>query len=178
MIQAAQPNELHNPDAPKEDVILKVPGFSTPVNQFNKPQNTTTELPKIPLSQKESPEWVKQFFHWWHKIAMVLLIGHGLLGLWESIYFMAFEYTELNELLSAHQIDVVEVNGLISRVIITVITTFVNILFAIRLSKVKETTAHNIDLIVATFLIISTKLIQDLLVQLDLLNLFFTLTAR
>lgn len=170
MIQAAQPNQLHNPDEPEQKVISKVPGFGKPVEQPT--HNTVT------THEKQRPEWVLKFYHWWHKVALVLLIGHGLLGLWESIYFMAVEYKELNNLLEIHQIETTEVNHLLSRAIITFVTTFVNVLFAVRLSKVKETTAHNVDLIVATFLIITTKLIQNLLVQLDLLNYFIGIFSK
>jgi len=169
MIQAAKPDQIQNPDRSPE-VISKVPGFSKPLEiQVGNNKNAEEHL---------TPEWVKSIFHWWHKTALILLIGHGLLGLWESIYFILVDYPELNNLLNLHQINVDEVNQLLSRAIITFITTFVNVLFAIRLSKVKETTAHNIDLVVATFLIITTKLIQNLLVRLDLLNYFIDLFSR
>jgi hypothetical protein len=112
----------------------------------------------------------QQLFHWWHRIALILLIIHGLVGFWESFSFMIFEYPDLSNQLSLHQIKTSQVNQLISRAIINFITTSVNILFAIRLSRVRETTAHNIDLLVATFLILTTLMIQEFLVQLDLLN--------
>ena len=114
-------------------------------------------------------------FHWWHKIALILLTFHGLFGLFESVKFLFIEYPELNHMLELHQINVQEVNHLLAKVIITVVVTFVTVLFAIRLSKVTETTAHNIDLLVATFLIITTQFIQKYLIQLDLLNLVLSL---
>lgn len=171
MIQAQNPEELQNQNQPKEANISKVPGFSTPVANSTPPTQTVKP-------EKLTPEWQKMFFKWWHKLALVMLIGHGLLGLWESIKFIAIEYPALNRTLELHQVETNDVSQLLNRVIITLITTFVNILFAVRLSKVKEATAHNIDLIVATFLIISTKLIQNLLVQLDLVNYIFELFSK
>lgn len=125
-----------------------------------------------------TPEWQKTFFHWWHKIALILLIGHGLLDLWESIYFMVVEYPELNYSLELHSVQTLEVSQLISRAIIRTVTTTIIFLFAVRLAKVKETTAHNIDLIVSTLLIISTKLIQNALVQLGLLNFIYSFLIK
>lgn len=170
MIQATQPEQLQNNN--QQETVSKVHGFSTPVANSNTITNNTNSTPPIQeVTQKKlTPKWQNHFFHWWHKIALLLLILHGLIGLWESIKFIIIEYPELNHLLELHQVEVTDINHLLSRVIITLITTSINILFAIRLAKVKETTAHNIDLIIATFLIISTKLIQSLLVQLDLVN--------
>lgn len=119
----------------------------------------------------------RMFFHWWHKIALVLLIIHGLIGLWESLYFIVFEYAKLNNLLAQHLVETQEINHLLSRAVITGFTTLINIFFAVRLAKVQETTAHNIDLIVATILIIFSRLIQNYLIQLDLLNvILYTLS--
>lgn len=188
MIQAVQPNQLKNQNQ-TEDIVSRVPGFATPVNNLSNTgsngnngsngSNSNSPTPNQQVNEEKlTPEWVKFIYKWWHKIALILLIGHGLLGLWESIYFIVVEYSELSHLLELHQVDVQEVNQLLSRFIITITTTFVNVLFAIRLSKVKETTAHNIDLIVATFLIVTTKLIQNFLVQLDLVNYVLELFAK
>jgi hypothetical protein len=168
MIQAQTPEELPNPDKPQGDLISKVPGFATPVVQ-NTPESELDPEPPQNQTEEIVSDW-RIFYHWWHRIALILLSLHGLNGLWDSMYFILFEYKELNYLLSIHQVNVESVNHLLSRAIISFVATFVNILFAIRLSKVKETAAQNIDLIVATFLIITTNLIQKFLVQLDLVN--------
>lgn len=170
MIQAQNPEQLQN-NTNNTPTVSQVYGFSSPVS------------PQLPINQKNekihfTPEWQKTFFHWWHKIALALLIVHGLIGLWESIYFMAVEYPALNELLAVHQVDVLEVNHLISRAIITTLATLVTIFFAIRLSKVTETTAHNIDLVVATTIILTTTFIQNYLSQLDLLNYFLGILSQ
>lgn len=183
MIQAEKPENLQNPDEIQSPTpaVTKVHGFSTPTEKIAEVQQTaqTTQhiKPQALHEGTHTNHWQATFFHWWHKIALVLLVGHGLLGLWESIAFMIFEYPELNTLLEEHLVTTEEVNHLLARVIITVVVTFVNILFAVRLAKVKETTAHNIDLIVATFLIITTRFIQNFLFQLDLLNLFLRLIS-
>ncbi len=111
-------------------------------------------------------------FHWWHKIAVVLLTAHGLAETWEAISFMAFEYPELEHLLSIHQINVDDVNSVVVVAIFGALDAMVNIFMAIRLHKVKETTAHNIDLFFATILILGTNYFKETLIQFDLLNIF------
>lgn len=114
-------------------------------------------------------EW---FFHYWHRIALILLIIHGLIGLFESVRFIAFEFRTLSEELEQHIISEHQVNELLAAAIVTFLATLVNIFFAIRLSRVSQTTAHNIDLIVATALIITTRHAQAYLISLDLLTVF------
>lgn len=142
----------------------------------NQTQNTIVAQPANQNPEPKIKHNIKGIiFHWWHKIALILLTLHGIFGLFESVKFLFIEYPQLNQMLELHQVNVHAVNHLLAQVIITITVTFVNVLFAIRLSKVTETTAHNIDLLVATFLIISTQFIQKFLIQLDLLNLVLSL---
>ena len=164
MIHAESPEKIIGNQTPE---VSQVYGFSTPAT----PQPITPDAEQVTPEHHYTPEWQKTLFHWWHKIALIILILHGLTGLWESLKFMFIEYPELNKALTEHSVESAEVNHLISRAVITVTVTFVSVLFAVRLSKVKETTAHNIDLVLATFLIITTNLIKNFLIQLDLLNL-------
>lgn len=164
MIQAQSPDVLPNNNPAKDITVTKVHGFGQP----KQTKNTSKE------TKPESSKLIGHIFHWWHKIAIILLTLHGLSGIWESVYFLAVEYPKLNELLQLHIIDVTEVNHLLAKAIISVMVTIVNILFAVRLSQVKETTAHNIDLIVATFLVVTSSVIRDFLYQLDLINLLIS----
>ncbi len=187
MIQAQNPEEIKNIQVPSNTTVTKVHGFGTPTTVPN-PNNSDSSNPQVnqqtetPTAHSEGINKVAEIkntleeniYHWWHKIALILLTVHGLLGLFESFKFIFVEYPELSHLLELHQVEAVEANHLLAKAIITLVVTFVNVLFAIRLSKVKETTAHNIDLIVATFLIISTQFIQNFLYQLDLINLFLS----
>lgn len=191
MIQAENPtqNQENLPPQP----VVKVFGFASPNPVKNQSQTNDFQQTKIQdhdhalnLAQNSqnqannSQQILKKkhhiipskFFHWWHKIAVILLTAHGLVGIWESISFMAFEFPELEHLLSIHQISSDEVNNVVAMAIIVALTTLINIFMAIRLHKVEETTAHNIDLFFATILIIGTKYFQETLIQFDLLNLF------
>lgn len=166
MIQAETSNDVQNLQYQgATNATEYASGENTPATS-----NTPTPNPEqhINGTQRKLRE---QIYHWWHKAALILLIFHGLVGLWESIRFIFIEYPELSHLLKLHQVQSSEMNSLLSRAIITTTTTLVNVFFAIRLAKVKETTAHNIDLLVSTFLIVSTKIIQNYLINLDLLNL-------
>ena len=118
--------------------------------------------------------WRHWLFHWWHKIATFLLIGHGLIDLFESLYFVTVEYKELDHQIKEHLLTEHEANSLFAAAIIIFVSAMVNIFFALRLNKVKETTAHNIDLIIATILIISTRKAQEYLIALDLINYIIT----
>lgn len=166
MIQAQNPETIPTNNPAENITVTKVHGFS-------KPKNPQQVIPEKEHSLSEN-KIIGHIYHWWHKIAIVLLSLHSLHGLWESTYFIAVEYPELNELLELHIIESSEVNHLLSKAIISLIVTIVNILFTIRLAKVKETTAHNIDLLVATFLIITTSFIRNFLIELDLINLLMS----
>ncbi|MBU0974508.1 hypothetical protein KKD03_02295 [Patescibacteria group bacterium] len=150
-----------------ENTVLKVHGFASPVTPVNS---------RIPPHQEVHPhekqKFSKQFYHWWHRIAVVLLSIYGLVGIWESIRFIAIDFKKLEQQLDLHQVQVEEVNSVIALAVIVAFTTLINIFMAFRLNKTEETTAHNIDLFIATILIIGTKYIQQTLIQFDLLNIF------
>lgn len=165
--------QAQKPEVPQQSTTQASAQTSNPQQVQNIPTATNATPAHLTHELDTGPhKWKleEHIFHWWHKIALILLIVHGLIGLWESLSFIVFEYAKLNTQLALHQVEAQEVNNLISRAVITGLSTMVNIFFAIRLSKVQETTAHNIDLIVATILIIFTRLIQNYLIQLDLLN--------
>jgi hypothetical protein len=172
MILAQNPEEIPTSQPPQNATVTKVHGFSKPTQTPPLPHDTT-QTQETDTHPKHNIKGV--IYHWWHKIALILLTAHGLVGLFESFKFLLVEYPELSHMLEIHQVNTEEVNHLLAKAIITFVVTFVNVLFAIRLSKVKETTAHSIDLLVATFLIISTQYIQNFLFQLDLLNLILPL---
>ena len=146
-------------------------GFSAPNTQ-----NPVIEPPHIELHQeaplvKKFTHFTHHLFHYWHKIAIILLTIHGLAEIFESLYFITVEYSHLSELLELHQIEEAEINQLISKLIIPAGTSLLHLFFVVRLSKVTETTAHNIDLIVATILIFTTQFIQKLLIEINFINL-------
>ncbi|MCB9813715.1 MAG: hypothetical protein H6772_04905 [Pseudomonadales bacterium] len=161
-------------------------------SQINQPQTTSQINQPLPGSSfvkpiiepisKNSKTKLKKishaFFHWWHKIAVVLLSVHGLIGFWESIKFVLVDLKDLEFQLSMHWIKRDEVNFLIATAIIVALTTLINIFMAIRLGKTKETTAHNIDLFIATILIVGTNYIQNILIQFDLLNIVINLIQK
>jgi hypothetical protein len=176
MIQAENPDQIKNPYHPQ--VSSKVPGFSSLAPGSTptiKKSDSTTPDQKTSKIADELESFKSKFYHWWHRIALGLLIFLGLKEFWEAIYFITVDYQELNTRLELHTVETNEVNQLISQAIVTAIIASVNILFAVRLANVKETTAHNIDLMVATFLIVTSWMIQRFLVQLDLLNLILNL---
>jgi len=191
MIQAENPDTFQK-DKPK--TISKVPGFSSPVGGTNPqvPEQKSAEISeksefavKVDTIKekvdtvKEKVDTIKEkFFRWWHKIAFILLVVLGIKDFWEAIHFIVVDYKELNLRLELHTIETPEVNQLISQAIITAVIASVSILFAIRLTKVKETTAHSIDLLIATFLIITGWMIRNFLTQLDLLNFVLNLLNR
>jgi len=140
----------------------------TPIIITNEEQETSL------LSIKNNP-FLQSAVHWWHKVALFLLIAQGLQGTWQSVKFIAIDYREFENKLSLHQIDTAEINFLIATALIALGAALINIFMAIRLSKVKKTTAHNIDLFIATIIILGTNYVQKFLVQLDLFNLITNL---
>jgi hypothetical protein len=162
MIQAENPEKTSHNQI--KATVTKVHGFATPASPTKQ---------EIHPHRKHTVSEI--FFQWWHKIAVILLTTHGLVGTWESVKFIAIDFKKLENQLELHQIQTEEVNRLVAMAIIVAGTTLINIIMAIRLGKTKESTAHNIDLVIATILIISTKYIQEVLVQFDLLNIFINL---
>lgn len=176
--------EIKSSEEATENTVVKVHGFSSPIGKLDPNIQPTPVVPpqknspssQLPPHQVIHPHlertFSEKFYHWWHKIAVILLSIHGLVGIWESIKFMAIDFIELEEQLELHQIEIEEVNQVIALAVVVAGTAFINIFMAFRLNKVQETTAHNIDLFIATILIIGTKYIQQTLIQFDLLSIF------
>jgi len=162
MIQAENPELIQQNQT--NTTTIKVHGFASP----------TTPSPKE-IHPHRKRTFQELFFHWWHKITVILLTTYGLIGIWESIKFIAIDFRKLEYQLESHQIQTEEVNQLVVMAIIVAGTTLVSIMMAVRLNKTKESTAHNIDLVIATILIVGTNYIQNILVQFDLLNIFASL---
>jgi hypothetical protein len=110
-----------------------------------------------------------RIFHWWHKIVVVALVALGIYGLWEIFEFFFIEYPKLEIMLEQHIIEIEDVNRLIAKGIITSIMTILEIIFAIRLNKVAETTAQNLDLIIGTIIALASRYIRQVLVNINLL---------
>ena len=115
------------------------------------------------------------FFEWWHKIAVILLTALCLYGIYDAVRFMAVDCKQLEHQLAIHKIQESDVNFLLSQVFIISIVTLINMFMALRLSKVREKKANNIDLLIATTMIIGTFYFQKVLTQFDLLNSFVDL---
>lgn len=143
--------------------------------------STTQEIAPeqvVEPSKEDKRELKEHIFHWWHKIAMILLTAHSIFDLWESISFFLFEYQELDHLLSLHQLEGLEMNRLIGTALINLGQGLVSAFFAVRLFRVKETTEHNIDLIASTLLILSTKFVQDFFVELDIVGVIMNYFSK
>ncbi len=174
MIHAENPDQIKNQEH-QENVVTTVHGFGKDTAQTT--QKITQKQVSEPI-EKDERELKEHIFHWWHKIAMVLLTAHSIFDLWESISFFLFEYKELDHLLSLHQLESLEMNQLIGTALINLGQGLVAAFFAVRLFKVKETTEHNIDLIASTLLILSTKYVQDFFVELDIVNLIMNYFSK
>lgn len=118
-------------------------------------------------------ELKENFFHYWHKIAIILLATHSVIDSVEAVTLM-YESNKIDQQFKEHSVQADEINHLVTSVIVISIATMINVFFAYRLSKVEETTAHNIDLFIATALVIFTQFFQHYLIQFDLLNLLLT----
>lgn len=119
----------------------------------------------------------ENFYHYWHKIAIILLATHSLIDSVEAIMLM-YESNKIDQQFKEHIVQAEEINHLVTSVIVISVATMINVFFAYRLSKVEETTAHNIDLFIATLLVISTQFFQHYLIQFDLLSLLLTSFVR
>ncbi len=166
MIHAENPDQIINPQH-HEGMISTTYGFG----------KSTAQEP-IVEEQNNDRELKEHIFHWWHKIAMVLLTTHSIFDLWEASSFFLFEYSHIDKLLSLHQIESAEINQLIGSALIDLGQGLVAAFFAVRLFKVKETTEHNVDLIASTLLILSTKFVQDFFVELDIVNLIMSYFSK
>lgn len=173
MIHAENPDKIDHLQH-QDTLISTVYGFGKNINSTT---NTVNSTEQTPIATQESDynttelKLKEHFFHWWHKIAMVLLTAHSIFDLWEALSFFLFEYAHVDKLLSLHQIESTEINQLVGSALIDLGQGLVSAFFAVRLFKVKETTEHNIDLIASTLLILSTKFVQDFFVELDIVNL-------
>ncbi len=199
MIHAENP--VQNQEKLPPQPVVKVFGFASPNPLDNQAQTNNSQQTKI-QNNTESQKSVEssqtqmtiprlnifqkfekkinhmipgKVFHWWHKIAVVLLTFHGLAETWEAIKFMVIEYPELEHLLSIHQVKTEDVNSVVAVAILGALDAMINIFMAIRLHKVTETTAHNIDLFFATIIILGTNYFKETLIQFDLLNIFMNL---
>ena len=172
MIQAENPDKIDHLQH-QDTLVSTVYGFGKNADTAT---DTTASNPEIQnLVEKnekiDKRELKEHIFHWWHKIAIVLLTAHSIYDLWEATSFFLFEYAHVDKLLSLHQIESTEINHLVGSALIDLGQGLVSAFFAVRLFKVKETTEHNIDLIASTLLILSTKFVQDFFVELDIVNL-------
>ena len=171
MIQAENPDKIDHLQH-QNTLISTVYGFGTNISSTTNTINSTKQTPiATQESDRNTTELKEHIFHWWHKIAMVLLTAHSIYDLWEALSFFLFEYAHVDKLLSLHQIESTEINQLVGSALIDLGQGLVSAFFAVRLFKVKETTEHNIDLIASTLLILSTKFVQDFFVELDIVNL-------
>lgn len=184
MIQAQK--VTNNPQSSRG--TSKVHGFTNPSGASNSSGSLNPITPTITHSNnsktrhkelsKKAQTIKETFFILWHKIAVILLTIHGLVGIYEAVRFMAIDYKFLEQQLALHNIQETEINSLLAEVFIISITTLINMFMALRLSKVREKTANNIDLLIATILILGTIYFQNLLIQFDLLNSFIELFLK
>lgn len=90
---------------------------------------------------------------------------HAVYGLWESFYFLVFEYPELDRLLQAHAITPTEVTNITARGIVLAIATLISITMAWRLHSRENQVATTIELLIATAILISTPFTTILLAE-------------
>lgn len=144
------------------------------INLVRKEESTIEKIEKeLALEAEEVAYEIKHYLVYaWHKLAIIILTFHGIAGVWESLKFILFEYPELESQLAAGLINNADMNTIISGITLTFLTTFISIVVAIRLHKVREKTSVIVELIVATILIITKQFLQDYLLGLNLLQFF------
>jgi hypothetical protein len=134
-------------------------------------QNQAVATPAI-VTPHEQP-----LFHYtgiailiWNKLAIILLLLHGVQGLWESIKFLFWEYPELSHLLETKALTQQEINSVILNAGIMLAITFITLAMAVRLHKVHESLAHTLDLVLGTILIVLAAILKNQLSSLDIMG--------
>ncbi len=145
-------------------------------------ENPLSDNPGSELEQEtpleEMQEEIVDTFHvfkkYWNKAVVIFLGAHGLYGFIEALYFLFIEYPELDHLLKEHLIDGETVTQLTAIAIVLMITTFINVLMAMRLHKVRNEVAPTIELVLATVLIVATTYLREVIGTINLAGIVET----
>lgn len=135
-------------------------------------EQNTVELP----SRQEGWRYYKSLFllYWslsriiWAKAVAILLTLHALFFMYQALRFIFIEYPELEFVFESGQASAEEIRVITAEAITVVITVFLDVLFAIRLTRRDEDFVHFLDLLVATGILIFHGRIMSFFLSFDL----------
>lgn len=135
-------------------------------------EQNSVELP----SRQEGWRYYKSLFllYWslsriiWAKAVAILLTIHALYFMYQALRFLFIEYPELEHTFEAGLASAEEIRIITAEAITVVITVFLDVLFAIRLTRRDEDFIHFLDLLVATGILIFHGRIMNFFLSFDL----------
>jgi hypothetical protein len=104
------------------------------------------------------------------KSLVIFLTVHSFYALWESVLFAIYEYPELQHLLEQAQMTQEQVNFVLADATITLATSIIGAILAIRLNSIQERITHTIDMVITILLIVFHSSIRKYLLSLDFIS--------
>lgn len=109
------------------------------------------------------------------KALAVGLTLQGLYGLYASLRFLFIEFPMLEELLTLHQLTQAEVNTFAARAVLTIISTLISMMFALRLTVMKSQAARVINAVVGVMLFLANTFMIGYFNQVNYSEIFAAL---
>lgn len=102
-----------------------------------------------------------KLFKYGKTVVAIALTIQGLFGIYKSIKFIMVDYPQLEALLLAHQISKSDINGFATKAIMILITTVINMFFAMKIMRNK--TGQILNTIIGIILFLTSAFIDSFL---------------
>lgn len=161
-------------------ILSTEPGLAVPpATLANITLANTTKASQVELSQSETlfSKWLEKIKIKLPKVVGIVLTLQALQALLQQVTFILVDYPGLEQKLVSHQITETQVKELVITAVITLISTLVSLIFAMRLTFVKSTAGHRMKTVIGISLFVGNAYLHNLLETLHISELvvgFFT----
>lgn len=143
----------------------------------------TVEAPQAEATQSSTfmTEWLEKIKKKAPKAVGIVLTLQALQALFKQVTFILVDYPGLEQKLVSHQITETQVKELVITAVLTLITTLVSLVFAMRLTFVKSTAGQRVKIIIGVLLFFGNAYLHNLLEALHIsewLVGFFTTSVQ
>ncbi len=175
MDNTTAPNITQQPTQPPQPV--QMPTILNQ-NQQQITQTTPIQSTNLPTPEELPPQtgipWEEVWYQtkkWAHRITTAGLTAQGIRGLYSSIIFIFVEYPKLELALEAHNIPENTINQFALKAGIIIVSTAVNMFFAVQLSLSQRKTVKVLNIIIGIIINIASFLLMQYSSQIQVLEL-------
>lgn len=156
----------------------KQPTGTVPVTQLQQIQLANSSMAADVATATSIPIDLNTLKNYLPRIVGVLLTLQSLFGIYESINFILVEFPHLEAALTNHMITEQQINGFVSRAVIIAISTFISMIFALRLTFLETKAAKITHTVLGLLLLVGNTFIQAYFNQLNSGVLFAEYSAE